>query len=125
ENTEYLKHIASIAQVNVTYGSKLATSAWYLAAWAADALGRAGASPKIAVKPAGRTLGIELSGPDFRVALECEGGTLAVTVNDMVERTNLGGASDYLLMREELAIMRRDQTFERALSAALQLAQSS
>ncbi len=59
------------------------------------------------------------------MALWREGETLVVTVNDLANRTHLPPPSDYLLMREELGIMRRDTVFDRALSTAARLAVSS
>jgi glucose-6-phosphate dehydrogenase assembly protein OpcA len=125
ENREYSAHLPSITQVNVTFGPRSRTAAWYLAAWSRNALAEAGIDAKLSLSPAAEPLGIELIGANFRVALACEGGTLAITVNDLVNRTNLGHATDYLLMREELSIVRRDTIFERALSDAAKLAVSS
>jgi hypothetical protein len=47
---------------------------------------------------------------------------LAITVNGFSHCTNLPQPSDYALMREELAIVRRDPVFDRTLASAAALA---
>jgi len=49
-------------------------------------------------------------------------GRLMTVVNEQSNCTNLPRPTDYLLMREELAIVRRDAVFERTLALAARLA---
>jgi hypothetical protein len=46
---------------------------------------------------------------------------MVVTVNGVSQCTSLSQPTDYLLMREELGIVRRDPVFERALARAASL----
>jgi hypothetical protein len=47
---------------------------------------------------------------------------MVVTLNGASQCTNLPQPTDYLLMREELGIVRHDPVFESALNSAAQLA---
>jgi len=57
--------------------------------------------------------------------LERNAERLVTTVDGKSSCANLPVASDYLLMREELSIMRRDPVFEGTLVSAARLAVSS
>ena len=57
--------------------------------------------------------------------LRREDDRLVVTVDQLSNCTHLSPPTDYLLMREELGIHRRDPIFERTLSTAARLAVSS
>ena len=65
---------------------------------------------------------MELAGDGFRVELARREDRLVITVDDAENCTNLPQPSDYLLMREELGIVRRDAVFERTLASAARLA---
>jgi hypothetical protein len=90
-----------------------------------NALADAGVFVNVTVGDGEEPLVIELAGPDLNVTLTREGETLATTVNGLSSRTHLPAPSDYLLMREELGIVRSDAVFARTLSPAAQLALSS
>jgi hypothetical protein len=47
---------------------------------------------------------------------------MVVTLNGQSQCTNLPQPTDYLLMREELGIVRHDPVFEKTLASAAQLA---
>jgi hypothetical protein len=47
---------------------------------------------------------------------------LVIAVDDAENCTNLPRPNDYLMMREELGIVRRDTVFERTLASAARLA---
>jgi hypothetical protein len=47
---------------------------------------------------------------------------MVVTLNGASQCTNLPQPTDYMLMREELRIVRHDPVFERTLASAVQLA---
>jgi glucose-6-phosphate dehydrogenase assembly protein OpcA len=131
ENRKYLAKLKGISSVRVDYSGDLATAAWYMGAWIVDALADAGVRAKIVVG-AGRgprsravpaaPLSVELEGGGFRVALARREDRLVIAVDDAENCTNLPQPSDYLLMREELGIVRRDAVFERTLASAARLA---
>ncbi len=123
-NRQRLEQIAAISRVHVAFGPSYETAAWYMAAWVAGALAASGARPQVTAASAADvpSIRVELEGGDLHVTLVRRGDTLVATVNELSQCTNLAPPSDYLLMREELAIVRRDPTFEHALSAALRLA---
>jgi glucose-6-phosphate dehydrogenase assembly protein OpcA len=125
ENPEYLEKLPEITQVTVACSEGFATSGWYLGAWVKNALADAGVPAKLTVSGGERPLVIELTGEGFHVSLGCEGCTLAVSVDEMTNRSNLPQVTDSLLMREELGVVRRDAVFDRTLSTAATLAVSS
>jgi hypothetical protein len=59
------------------------------------------------------------------VELSRQDDRLVTVVNEQSNCTNLPRPTDYLLMREELAIVRRDAIFESTLASAARLAVSS
>jgi glucose-6-phosphate dehydrogenase assembly protein OpcA len=131
ENRNYLAKLARISSVRVVYDGEFATAAWYMGAWIADSLGDAGVSAKIVVGagrgPRSRAVpaapqSVELAGDGFRVALARQQDRLVITVDNAENCTKLPQPGDYLLMREELGIVRRDAVFERALASAARLA---
>jgi glucose-6-phosphate dehydrogenase assembly protein OpcA len=124
ENRDYLAKLARISSVRVVYDGAFATSAWYMGAWIVDALRDAGVSAKLVVGagPGAASLSVELGGGGFRVPLARREDRLVITVDNTENCTNLPQPSDYLLMREELGIVRRDAVFERALASAARLA---
>jgi glucose-6-phosphate dehydrogenase assembly protein OpcA len=126
DNRDTFSRLPEIQNVHVSYGPTYQTAAWYLAAWAVDALADAGVKAAAAVDPGAPTLRLELAGAaGLRVALAREEDRLVTTVNEQCNCTNLPVISDYLLMREELGIMGRDAVFERTLASAARLAVSS
>jgi hypothetical protein len=68
---------------------------------------------------------VELTGGDFRVSLERHDDRLTIQAGGLSHCTNLSQPTDYLLMREELGIVRRDPVFERTLASAARLAAAS
>ena len=66
-------------------------------------------------------LAVRLSGEGIDVELRREDDRMIVTVNGLSQCTNLPLATPYLLMREELGIVRRDPVFERTLASAARL----
>ena len=137
ENRDYLAKLARISSVRVVHDAESATSAWYMGAWIVDALEDAGASAKVVVgagsgaRPRAATaryrvpaasLSVELAGDGFRVSLARREDRLVIAVDNAENCTNLPQPSDYLMMREELGIVRRDAVFERALASAARLA---
>jgi hypothetical protein len=126
ENRDYLAKLSRISEVRVEFAGELGVSAWLMGAWVANALAEAGVQAKLKVeKRDGAALRTELSGPDVRVELARQGERLVITVNHLSNCTNLPQPSDYLLMREELGIVRGDAVFERSLASAARLGYST
>lgn len=127
ENRNYLAQVAAIRNVNVTWGGSYEALAWYMAAWLGDALADAGVRPSLSVKEEGgeSLIRVELAGEGFRLDLHRDGDRLIVAVNGLESCTNLTQPGEYLMMREELAIVRRDAIFERALASAARLAETT
>ncbi len=123
QNREYLAKLPGLKEIRVGFSPGFEASAWYMAAWIADVLEEVHVRPSVSVAPrAGlSSLRAELGGDGFQVNLERQDGKLVVTVNELRNCTNLPALTDYLLMREELAIMRRDAVYERALASASRL----
>jgi glucose-6-phosphate dehydrogenase assembly protein OpcA len=125
ENRDTLAHLAEVSQVQVHFGPGYQTAAWYMAAWAVNALASVGQVVTPVVSRQDQSLRLELSGGKFRVELSREDERLVTLVNDQTNCTNLPRPTDYLLMREELGIVRRDAVFETTLASAARLAVSS
>ncbi|HXB67868.1 MAG TPA: glucose-6-phosphate dehydrogenase assembly protein OpcA [Candidatus Acidoferrales bacterium] len=127
DNRDYLAKLAGIGEVRVEFRRPLAVSAWLMGAWVTGALEDAGVKAALNVvelygSGGEPTLHVQLTGPDLHVELSRREGRLAISVDSLVNCTNLPQPSDYLLMREELGIVRRDAVFERSLAAAAQFA---
>ncbi len=128
ENRNYLARLPEVNSVRVRFGPGSETTALYLAAWAANALASVGQTVTPAVTRAAsqnESLRLELSGGQFRVELSRQDDRLVTVVNEQSNCTHLPQPTDYLLMREELGIVRRDKVFERTLASAVRLAVSS
>jgi glucose-6-phosphate dehydrogenase assembly protein OpcA len=124
ENRSYLERLAGIRTVTVVWGGAYESLAWYMAAWLQDALAGAGvrAAVRLTEEGAENLIRVELAGEGLHLRLAREGERLVVTVNDLSSCTGLTQPSDYLLLREELGIARRDAVFERSLASAARLA---
>ena len=93
-------------------------------AWIADSLRDAGVGAQVVVGAGSgpAPLSVELAGDGFRVELARREDRLVIMVDNAENCANLPQPSDYLMMREELGIVRRDAVFERALASAARLA---
>ena len=125
ENRDYLARLPEITSIRVEHGPDLEISAWYLAAWAANALGSTGHTITPVIGPQHASLRLELAGSSFRVELSRQEDRLVTVINEQSNCTHLPQPSDYLLMREELSRVGRDRVFEQALASAAHLALSS
>ena len=130
ESRECLARLPEIASVVVAFGGERPpVFAWYMGAWVANALADAGVHACLTWQPrpelAGRALRVELSGGDFRVSLERNDDRLTIRAGALSHCTNLSQPTDYLLMHEELGIVRRDPIFDRTLASAARLAAAS
>jgi len=118
ENRRNLAGLAGAVRVTVEHaGPAVTTLAMYLAAWVKDAIPQAEARIRTAPDP-----GLIIQSPGFELRLEHRGGRMITTLNGVSQCTSLPSANDYLLMREELGIVRRDPVFEKTLASAARLA---
>jgi glucose-6-phosphate dehydrogenase assembly protein OpcA len=124
QNREYLAALPGVSSIRVAFGSGFETSAWYLGAWVVNSLAGAGiqASLDVVGDPAERSLRLTVAGEKLRVDLWRDETRLQIKVNDLTQCTNLPRPTDYLLMREELGIVRHDPVFEQTLATAARLA---
>jgi glucose-6-phosphate dehydrogenase assembly protein OpcA len=129
ENREYLGRLPEVTSVRVAFaGGHPPVHAWYMSAWSLDALAGVGVRASLRLEPdaalAGRALRIELAGKDFRMALERQEDRLVTRVGEASQCVSLPQPTDYMLMREELGIVRHDPVYERTLASAAKLAVS-
>jgi glucose-6-phosphate dehydrogenase assembly protein OpcA len=125
ENRNYLEKLSGVSEVNVTWGPGFEPAARYLAAWVQDSLAGAGVAARVSLARGDETVRIELKGGGFKLVIHREDDRLNVVVDEFSTCTHLPQPTDYLMMREELGILRRDPVFEKALSSAARLAVSS
>ena len=125
ENRDTLARLGEVNSVQVRFGPGYDTAAWYMAAWAANALASVGVVVTPVFERQEETLRLELSGGTFHVKLSRQDDRLVTVVNEQSNCTNLPRPADYHLMREELGIVRRDPIFEGTLASAVRLAVSS
>jgi glucose-6-phosphate dehydrogenase assembly protein OpcA len=125
ENRDTLARLSEVDSMLVRFGPGYDTAAWYLAAWAANALASVGQAVTPVISHQDESLLLELSGGLFHVKLSRQDDRLVTVVNEQSNCTNLPRPTDYLLLREELGIVRGDDVFEAALASAARLAVSS
>jgi glucose-6-phosphate dehydrogenase assembly protein OpcA len=125
ENRDTLARLSEVRSVQVRFGPGFETAAWYLAAWAVNALASVGQVVTPEVSKQDESLRLEISGGTFRVELSRQDDRLVTVVNEQSNCTNLPRPADYHMMREELGIVRRDAVFEATLASAARLAVSS
>ena len=125
ENQQNLAQLEKISDVKVERGEGYRVSALYMAMWLKDCLADAGVpdvSFGVSPAPEGVSVRVQLAGDGLAVELARREDRMVVTVNGVSQCTSLSQPTDYLLMREELGIVRRDPVFERALTGAAALA---
>jgi glucose-6-phosphate dehydrogenase assembly protein OpcA len=125
ENQQNAALLAGIAGIEVVWGGSYHVLALYLGAWIRDSLATVGVNPSLGITRAadGNSLRVRLTGKGIAVELAREDDRMVVTFNGASQCTNLPKPTDYLLMQEELGIVRHDPVFEKALALAAQLAQ--
>ena len=123
ENHQNAAQLATVASVEVEWGGTRQVPAYYLGAWIRDSLGLAGANPSLNISRAADDdfLRVRLTGDGLAAELARQGDRMVVTLNGSTQCTNLPQPTDYLLMREELRIVRHDPVFEKALASAARL----
>jgi len=124
ENQQNAALLPRITNVQVDWGGSRYAPALYFGAWIRDSLAAVGVNPALQLSRAsdGDFLRVRLTGDGITVEVTRENDRMVVTLNGSSQCTNLPQATDYMLMREELGIVRHDPVFEKALKSAAQLA---
>ncbi|HEY2018262.1 MAG TPA: glucose-6-phosphate dehydrogenase assembly protein OpcA [Bryobacteraceae bacterium] len=124
ENRSYLALLDQVSTVKVSFGGRYQVPAWYMGTWVVNALAHAGlhADLSVAGESGDSFLRLEVAGAGLRVVLARTQDRLDITVNDFSNCTNLPQPTDYLLIREELGIVRHDPVFETTLASSARLA---
>jgi glucose-6-phosphate dehydrogenase assembly protein OpcA len=124
ENQQNAAQIGRIKSVNVRWGGSRSVPALYLGAWIRNSLAAAGVNTQLQFSrmSAEDFLCVQLTGEGIAVELAREKDRMVVTLNGSSQCTNLPRPTDYMLMREELGIVRHDTVFEKTLATAAQLA---
>jgi glucose-6-phosphate dehydrogenase assembly protein OpcA len=127
ENQRNLARLTNIASVEVEWGGEHAVSALYLGAWIADSLASVGVKPILKISRAAEenSLRVRLTGEGFAAELLRREDRMVVTLDGVSQCTNLPRPTDYLLVREELGIVRHDPVFEETLASAARLAEGA
>jgi glucose-6-phosphate dehydrogenase assembly protein OpcA len=120
ENQQNSALLAKISAVAVEWGGTRQVPANYLGAWIRDSVG---VNPLLKISRAMDEdfLRVRLTGEGLAAELERQDGRMVVTLNGSSQCTNLPQPTDYMLMREELGIVRHDPVFEKALASAARL----
>jgi glucose-6-phosphate dehydrogenase assembly protein OpcA len=121
ENRQNLERLAGVVRVRVSDGGSVTTRALYFAAWVKDGLEALGAQALVSISRTAATF-VEVESQGFTLRLERQDQRMITTIDGVSQCTNLPAPSDYLLMREELAMVQRDPVFEQTLASAARLA---
>jgi glucose-6-phosphate dehydrogenase assembly protein OpcA len=124
ENRQNAAQVAKVTKIDVEWGGSRHVPALYLGAWIRDSLAAAGVNAQLQISRTADDdlLAVQLKGEGITVKLAREKDRMVVTLNGSSQCTNLPQPTDYMLMREELGIVRHDPVFERTLKSAVQLA---
>jgi glucose-6-phosphate dehydrogenase assembly protein OpcA len=130
ENRDNLARLSLVNRIRIWHGGEAAPLfAWYMGAWLTNSLADAGVKAELNLERDAQleagTLRIELAGEGFDVMLERREERLVVRAGGLSLCTNLSQPSDYVLMREELGILREDPVFERTLDTASHLSRAA
>ncbi len=120
ENRENLGKLAAVRRVSVNFEGFGEAMNWYMGAWVLDSLGASGVRAELAVGVGEAPMTLE--GEGLRLEMSRQDGRMQISLNGLSHCASLSQPTDYLLMREELGIMRRDVVFERTVASAIQLA---
>ncbi len=137
ESRSYLARLSEVAEVKVSFGGSVPpTAAYYLAAWLLDGLESAGAHARLSWDPTpgdppGQLSRIELAGAaedglHIAICVSGEGDRRCgdVQIDSLASHTVFPPENDYVLLREDLSIPRRDPVYEKSLKRAAALAAS-
>jgi glucose-6-phosphate dehydrogenase assembly protein OpcA len=120
-NPAHAARLPEIARVRVRFGPNMAVMARYMGAWLLNSLKSADVRAELSLEPGLEALAIELAGERFRLELAREGERLVTRSEQLSRCTSLPEAPEYLLLSEELGILRHDPIFERTLASAVRL----
>jgi glucose-6-phosphate dehydrogenase assembly protein OpcA len=120
ENRGNLARLDAVRRVSVNFEGLGAAINWYMAAWVLDSLRDAGIQAEPAVAQGGAP--VTLEGEGLRLEMRRADGRIEVSLNGTSTCASLSPPTDYLLMREELEIVRRDPVFEKTVASAVRLA---
>jgi glucose-6-phosphate dehydrogenase assembly protein OpcA len=123
ENQQNAAQLARVSAVEVEWGGAHQIPAQYLGSWIRDSLGLLGVNSALRISRSSDddSLRVRLTGEGLAAELARQDDRMVVTLNGSSQCTNLPQPTDYMLMREELGIVRRDQVFEKALASAARL----
>jgi glucose-6-phosphate dehydrogenase assembly protein OpcA len=122
ENRDSLAQLGGVERVTTDFAGEGSAINWYMGAWILDALATIGIRPNLSAGGSGSPVPVVLEGAGLRLEMSRQEDRMVVSLNDLSHCTSLSPATDYLLMREELGILRRDPVFERTLASAVRLA---
>jgi glucose-6-phosphate dehydrogenase assembly protein OpcA len=128
ENCAYLSRLPDISQIRIGFrGSQPPASACYLAAWLLAGLESAGAKPGLQwqrneANGSEKIGAVEFTGLDLSISVAVRDRAAEITMGSLVNRMVFSEATDYVLLREELAIPGRDPIYEKTVARAAALA---
>ena len=124
ENQQNAALLGRTSAIDVEWGEPHHAAAYYLGAWIRQSVAVLGVRPSLRISQAENyhSLRVRLTGEGIALELVREEDRMIVTLNGSSQCTNLPKPTDYLLMREELGIVRHDPVFEKSLASAAQLA---
>jgi glucose-6-phosphate dehydrogenase assembly protein OpcA len=124
ENQENLARLGRVSSIDLEWGGSRFAPALYMGAWIRDSLAGVGVNPSLNFVRAATEdfLLVRLRGEGISVEMSRQGDRMVVTLNGASQCTNLPHPTDYMLMREELGLVRHDPVFEKVLAAAARLA---
>ena len=122
ENQQNAAQLTRVSRAAVEWGGSRFSAGLYLAAWVGASLARIGVNSGYELQHVSEedVLHLRLTGEGFALELAREGDRMVVTLNGVSQCTNLPQPTDYLLMREELGIVRHDPVFEKLLASLTQ-----
>lgn len=128
ERSATLAKLANLSDLTITYKTtETPITAWYLAAWVREALGRPLRTHlRSAAGKAGRTIQeVTLSGPDLSVSVtRTEGDCVQLHDGALDSRAIFPAHPEYRLLSEELALLQPDALYDSVLLRANELAKN-
>ena len=122
EDPRHAARLTGATRITVCDGGAVTTQALYMGTWMAGALESAGVSASVHIHAKAPETFAELACGDFLARLERRDDHLVTTVDGLSQCTLLPKPDDYLLLREELAIVHRDPVFSSTLASAARFA---
>ena len=120
ENRETLGQLKNIHRITVNFQNFGEAMNWYMGAWILNGLREAGGNGELTVGQG--QAAVVLDGDGFHLEMRRQDGRMEISRNGATHCTSLAPPTDYLLMREELGVVRRDAVFEKTVAFAFRLA---